>query len=139
MDTRGKCRILAYIELVVGTIGSIIVAYFGGRKVKASSYDFELEYVRDWPTTLVCFLAPMLLAVILFAILMTLEFIMENQAKVLYLLKEQRSKIDDKSESNILAKSVSRDNKSMDSWVCTKCGDTNPRSIRICKGCGSEK
>ncbi|MFW6678896.1 hypothetical protein ACOAOT_14690 [Lacrimispora sp. AGF001] len=78
------CRTLAYIELIFGSIGSIILAYSLGVK-----FDYPtLELKRDGTATFAIFATAILCVITIWAILYAISEILENQEKIIKILGE---------------------------------------------------
>lgn len=76
---KNLCKMLAYIELILGVIGSISLANVLGLRVSYTSHSIE----RDSVLTFTIFLSSMLCVVTLWAILCAFSEILENQEKLL--------------------------------------------------------
>ncbi|WP_312441524.1 hypothetical protein [Lacrimispora sp.] len=79
------CKTLAYVELVLGTIGSIILTYTLGTKLDYHTLKFE----RDGAATFAIFVSAMLSVIILWAILCAFSKILENQEIIFELLESR--------------------------------------------------
>lgn len=139
---QGKCKTIAMIQLVLGTIGSLIVAGTAGG-------------AEGWFPAIIVFLAGMLGVLTLFVILMGLDELLENQNYMMSQLEELAAKMASpakegtgqggpvvrasNSKADLLG-SVSRSGSSAGhTWICPDCGETNSIGSRTCKGCGRDK
>lgn len=88
---KSLCKTLAYVELILGIIGSIVLANTFGVKVNYKLSELE----RDGVMTFAIFLASALCVVTLWAILCAISEILENQEKLLMLSdKNNNPKLD---------------------------------------------
>lgn len=159
---KNLCKTLAYIELILGVIGSFILADTLGVKVNYKTYSIE----RDGGLTFAIFLSTMLCVVTLWAILCAFSEILENQETLL-----SRSDNSVKPEANIkpicgLPTSVSippaspsgtldkglqtvhptmpntvvnnDEWKEYNTWKCPNCKRINEQSVKVC-ACGAYK
>ena len=154
------CKALAHIELILGTISSIILAYTLGKKLNYYTYNLE----RDGTATFIIFVSTMLCVITLWAILYAISEILENQDKIFELL-ENRGKAAPKSITPIcgplsgapkaspvrtqvqeqIVKQESTDAvvndeewKAYNSWKCPSCKRINSGSVDTCI-CGTSK
>jgi len=81
------CRTLAYIELIFGSIGSIILAYSLGVKFDYST----LELKRDGTATFAILVTTILCVITIWAILYAISLILENQEKIVKILSEDNN------------------------------------------------
>lgn len=64
----------------------------------------------------------------------------ENLNKIVKLLEGKEEKENKASKSSYSLSQMARQhNNNADSWICSACGEKNPRLAMICKGCGKEK
>ncbi|WP_038286825.1 hypothetical protein [Acetivibrio straminisolvens] len=117
-------KILAYLELVLGTIGSFFLAYSGGRVVKVT-YLPNISYQRDWGTTIAIFLAAIFSTLILYTLLRSQYEIIDNQENLYYTMNKKLTYLSD-------------DLSDEDKWRCPKCNKKNPTYVGTC-GCGYAK
>lgn len=80
---RSLCKVLAYIELILGTIGSIFISNTFGFKFNYSTLSLE----RNETLTFTIFLLSIFSVLVLWTILCAFNKILENQEKILKLLK----------------------------------------------------
>lgn len=139
---QGKCKTIAMIQLVLGIIGSLILAG-------------SLGMGEGWFLAIIVFLASMLGVLTLFVILMALDELLENQESLEYQIQELAAGMGTagkdsagKNESGVRASNSKADllgaaSRSSGSqghtWICPECGETNSIGSRTCKGCGRDK
>lgn len=145
---------IAFVHLILGTIGGLAAAYFLGRTVNPYS-TYRVRYDRNWMLTIVVFLIVMLGILTLFVILMALDELLANQQYMVSQLEELEAKTvtsvnadsgqggpvvrASNSKADLLG-SVSRSGSSAGhTWICPDCGETNSIGSRTCKGCGRDK
>lgn len=128
---RDWCTKLGIAVAVLGTIGSIAVAYTYGQDVKFSGSYIQIEHtVRDWPLTIALFLTSMFSVVVLTTILLAISTILEKLENLEYskinasVSETHHSLFDTPSEND-------------GSWVC-ECGKRNPSYTGTCS-CGRSK
>lgn len=81
------CKTLAYIELILGFIGSIVLPYTLGVK-----YDYRtLQLKRDGTATFAIFITTILCVITIWAILYAISEILENQEKLFQILGENNN------------------------------------------------
>lgn len=80
---RSLCKVLAYIELILGIIGSIFISTTFGFKFNYSTLSLE----RNGTLTFTIFLLSIFSVLVLWTILCAFNKILENQEKILKLLK----------------------------------------------------
>ena len=93
-SVKSGCRILAYIYLCVGTIGSIALAYIFGNRVDYVSDYGRTYYERDWGITWGVFLGSLLSVFIICAVLFALVSIIESFEGIEYKLYSLEDKVD---------------------------------------------
>lgn len=123
-------KIIAWIYLVLGVIGSIIM----GNSAKdvflgASGIAFTVSAIGIISTAGTAF--------VLFAISKIMENTEECMSK-LYRLEHKPAQIDGASNSKMSLSAVTS-KASGGEWRCPDCGKRNPTSIRTCKDCGYQK
>lgn len=117
-------RALAYIDLILGTIGSIVLAKDLGRT--ADIFLSSVYYERDWTLTICIFFAGLFGVLVLFAILFSVAEILDAQERLMARLMENKSSIQTPLE------------KADDFWICPSCGTHNSNKVGTC-GCGTKK
>jgi len=120
---KGMLKALAYVELILGVIGSFFTA-------KAFGMSFvKMSYERNWPMTIGIFVGSLFCFVILFVIMVAIEEILHNQDTIY-------KKI---TEGNADTKAfINSDPTSFDGWKCSKCGKNNANYVGTCS-CGNTK
>lgn len=129
---RDWCTKLGIAVAILGTIGSIAIAYTYGQEIKFSGSYIQIEHtVRDWPLTIIFFCISMFSVVVLTTILLAISTILEKLEKLEYsevnasaTFEAHRSLFDIPSEND-------------GSWVC-ECGKRNPSYTGTCS-CGRSK
>lgn len=146
---KGICKVIAYVNLVLGIIGSIAAAYLGGRSLDTYSR-YSISYDRNWLLTIAIFLGIMLMVITLYVILMSLVELLEKQewmeSRLLELDMEEKEKDNSSqpsfkasnSKADLLRAAASQDVRK-NVWVCSECGETNSAASRTCKGCGRDR
>ena len=99
-SVKSVCRLLAYVYLCLGTIGSIALAYTLGNKIDVS-YSGRTYYERDWGITWGVFLGSLLSVFIICAILFALASIIESFEGIEYKLYSLELKVDSLEEKMI--------------------------------------
>ena len=84
-------RALAYIDLILGTIGSIVLAKDLGRT--ADIYLSGVYYERDWILTICIFFGCFFGVLVLFAVLFSVAEILDAQERLMARLIENKSSI----------------------------------------------
>ena len=116
-------RGLAFFDLVIGTIGSFVLAHHSGRTISDFSlYSSRIYYGRDWALTIAVFIASLFTVLALFAILMSMAEIMETQERLVWRLNESANQTTTKNLD--------------DGWTCPHCGTFNSNKVGTC-GCGT--
>lgn len=157
---KNLCKTLASIELVLGIIGSIFLSYSLGVRINYKNLTLE----RDGAVTIAIFASAFLCVITLWAILYAFSEVLENQDKILELLKNSNGTVAEKAVSicspppvskkvlpsqpltqshNSSPKSDNVDNSSENwqnygSWNCPNCKRVNDDSVAICM-CGTTK
>ena len=127
---KGLIKTLSYIQLLLGIIGSFVIAYSKG-KVSGNSRHYE----RSVGITIGWFLVSMLSVLVLFSILYALYSIIENQENILFKL----NKLNSEKDSDKVKKWDAPEKKLKDGeWRCSDCGKINSSYISTC-GCGCPK
>ncbi len=85
-------KILSYVELVFGTIGSFILAYTYGQEISHVGYT-RLYYTRNWGTTMGIFLAGLFSVALMFVLIYGFYMLLENQETLNSRVQELLSKI----------------------------------------------
>lgn len=83
---KNLCKTLANVELVLGVIGSIFLAYTMGMRLDYRSLSLE----RDIGSTLVIFTSTMLCVATLYVILYAISEILENQERLIQKMNDQQ-------------------------------------------------
>lgn len=160
---KNLCKTLAYIELILGVIGGIVLANTLGVRMNYKTYSVE----RDTGLTFAIFLSTMLCVVTLWAILCAFSEILKNQEELL-----SRSENSVKPEynikpicgipiapvSNTLVSPAGTPDERLqaahpttqnmvvnndewneyDTWKCPNCKRINEQSVKVC-ACGAFK
>ena len=128
---RDWCTKLGIAVAILGTIGSIAIAFTYGQKVELLGAYLEVEHTtRDWPLTIALFVTSMFSVVVLTTILLAISTILEKLENLEYskvnasASETHHSLFDDSSEND-------------GSWVC-ECGKRNPSYTGTCS-CGRSK
>lgn len=143
---KGFIKIISYVQLVLGIIGSFIIAYFRG-KIPEDSIYYSRHHQRSIGMTIGSFLVSLFSVLILFAFLYGFYIILENQELILYrlhrLVSDNSSCDEGKDSYNNLYKSGFRLKKLDDKerepnpgeWKCSFCGRINSshKSLCICR------
>ncbi len=93
-SVKSVCRVLAYVYLCLGTIGSIALAYIFGNTVDYVSDYGRTYYERDWGITWGVLLGSLLSVFIICAILFALASIIESFEGIEYKLYSLDLKVD---------------------------------------------
>lgn len=134
---KSQCKIIAIVELILGVIGSFILAKGTGINVYAGE--------RNWATTIFTFLIGVVVSYVFFVVLYSISEIIDNQEYIMKQLEKHQEK------PNISSANASHSNSSAslfcgtesgttdeEGWLCTKCGRLNPNSYSICS-CGKHR
>ena len=133
-------KVLAYINLVLGLIGSFVLANRFGKSIAYSYYySSKVIYERNWPLTLGIFGAGLLGTLVLFSILYALSEILDAQERP-YSAAYKMSAPSDSTNSSVEPASTHpvASVSSAPEWVCPKCGKHNSSYVGTC-GCGERK
>ena len=138
---KGFVKVISYIQLVFGIIGSFIIAYYKG-KIPTDSFYYSRHHQRSIGITIGWFLVSLLSVLILFSFSYAFYRILENQDRILDKLNELNS---DKNSSNDLYKGFKfkemdeiEKKLNADEWRCSICGKINSNSLKFCN-CGAPK
>ena len=121
------CKTLGTITLVIGAIGSLSLAYIAGAPLSISRFG-DLERVRNWPLSIICFLACFFCVAVLSAIL-------HGIAEVLEYLESIDQVQDDLIQST---KPDTEEELPKNYWKCPTCRKNNPPYTGTCS-CGQSK
>lgn len=128
---RDWCAKLGIAVAILGTIGSIAIAYTYGQEIKFSGSYIQIEHtVRDWPLTIIFFCISMFSVVVLTTILLAISTILEKLENLEYSKANAAA-----SEKHHSLFDISAENDS--SWIC-ECGKRNPSYTGTCS-CGRSK
>lgn len=130
------CNVLGVIVFILGSIGSVALGYHFGNVVDFT-YGGSTYYTRDMVLTMSISLSGFLGTLVIFAILMGIGSILNNQEIITYRIAEiekRNSLLDEKvtrsSTYNATVKSGE--------WKCEKCGRINMNTIGTC-ACGQQR
>lgn len=125
---KSQCKIIAIVELILGVIGSFILAKSAGINVYAGG--------RNWTTTIFTFLIGVVVSYVFFVVLYSISEIMDNQEYIMKQLEKQQENPD--ASSPAPPTKISRSNSSAsllgetksgptdeEGWLCPKCGRLN--------------
>lgn len=133
-------KVLSYINLVLGLIGSFILANKFGKSVSLYSYySSKVIYERNWALTLGIFGAGILSTLVLFSILYALSEILDAQERLYsatYKMSAPSTSMNSNTESAPIHAATPA--LSASEWVCPKCGKHNSSYVGTC-GCGERK
>ncbi len=121
------CKTLGMITLVAGAIGSFVFAYVAGATLSLSRYG-NLERVRNWPLTIICFLASLFCVASSSAILLGIAEVLEYLESI------------DQGQDDLIqnTKPDTEDELPKNFWKCPSCGKNNPPYTGTCS-CGQSK
>ena len=122
-----KCKNLATIYGVLGSIGTIAAAIIWGKTAKYSRY-YDVEIVRNWPLTIAILLGLGLSVAMITAALYTIGETYDQVCSILYYVKNENEH--SQSSQNIVPKG---------GWVCPKCGKAYQSYETSCRICGQFK
>ena len=139
---KSQCRIIAIVELILGVIGSFILAKGAGINVYAGG--------RNWTTTIFTFLIGVVVSYVFFVVLYSISEIMDNQEYIMKQLEKHEENPNTSSPAS--SAKVSRSNRAAsllggtkqgtsdeeDGWLCAKCGRLNPNGSSVCS-CGKHR
>lgn len=132
---KGFIKTISYVQLVLGIIGSFVIAYFEG-KIPEDLYYFSRYHERSIGLTLVSFLASLLSVLILFSFLYGFYTILENQESILYKLSELNNDKNSSRDSfkGFKFKALDETEKKLNAneWRCSICGKINSNSLNFC-------
>lgn len=121
------CKTLGMITLVGGTIGSFGVAYAAGATLTLSRYG-NLERMRNWPLTIIYFLASLICVAAFSAILLGIAEVLEYLESI------------DQGQDDLIqnTKPDTEEEPPQSYWKCPNCGKNNPPYTGTCS-CGQSK
>lgn len=128
-----QCKVIAIIELVLGIIGSFVLAWASGLVLNE----------RNWLITIVVFLVSVAVSYSVFVVLFSISEILQNQERIssrIYSLESSADKQNEKLTA-LGCSSLFRDvqgSEERKSWICPKCGKRNNNYVGTC-GCGARK
>ncbi|MDE7435212.1 MAG: hypothetical protein K2N01_05270 [Lachnospiraceae bacterium] len=127
------CSVLGSLVLIIGIIGSIVLAWSNGVVVSYSSY-YGIKEERSMLLTFAWFAAGILMTAVGSVILMSLGEMIENQESIAYRVSEIESKL-----SLVEKKDKEADElRYSGSWKCEKCGRVNANHTGTC-ACGQTR
>ena len=112
---KSQCKIIAIVELILGVIGSFILAKSAGINVYAGG--------RNWTTTIFTFLIGVVVSYVFFVVLYSISEIMDNQEYIMKQLEKQQENPD--ASSPAPPTKISRSNSSASLLGETKSGPTD--------------
>lgn len=135
---KGFFKVLSYIQLALGIIGSFIVAYNYYNNQRRPSIGITIGY----------FLVSLFSVIIFFSILYAFYRILDNQDRILYKLSyldvpnkpnSNKDNYNNFFKSDFKLKKMDEEIKlNPGEWICTFCGKVNPKHSDVCK-CGGRK
>lgn len=135
---RKQCRVIAVLELVLGILGSFLIAKSAGLNVFTGK--------RNWLISIIIFIIGIGFSYLFLIVMYSISEILRNQDQIIEFLEKKES-FDTKppaktSNSNNSASLLGSSSKSgfseEDGWICSKCGTWNPNSSSRCQ-CGKSK
>lgn len=130
METKGTCKTLGYVILILGIIGSFITA-----KTLGITYDYYYE-ARDWSKTIAYFVSGVLTTSCLSFILLALSEILEKLEEVDYHIKDMSETADKYGINTEIERSEYMIKNG--GWKCSHCGTVNDSYVGTCV-CGHTK
>ena len=128
-----QCKIIAIVELILGIIGSFLIA-------KQAGITFRGD--RNWITTIIIFLAGVIISYVIFVILYSIYEMLYNQEYIIAQIQDFNSTTEDNSKpASNNSSSLLKDENSLDSedgWICPRCSSFNPAISHKCK-CGKNR
>jgi len=132
-------KILAQIHLILGIIGSFLIAKSGGEIVISPYYGYSK---RDWWITITIFTVSIYFVLILFAILYALYKLLDNQDKNITgndkNVLNTGNGINAEKESKLSSVDSLNRELTEGKWRCSECGKINNDFVETC-GCGSSR
>lgn len=122
------CKYLGIATIVLGIIGSIILASSGGVQSTLTAH-LEVETVRNWPLTIGYFVAGLFFTSIASVILLGISDVLDYCESIGYYITGTNDENGVKVESKDPDKTF---------WKCPQCGKNNPPYTGTC-GCGYAK
>ncbi len=102
-ELAGYLKLLAYLELAFGIVGSIIIAYQQGTEVKtsySSFFGYSYETIRNMPLTLGIFAGLAFSVIVLFLLILVVGIILENQIYIAELLENGKHALEDSDKAS---------------------------------------
>ena len=127
MEMKKICKTLGTISFVVGAIGSIVLAVTAGVTLSISRHG-NLDKVRNWPLTIIYFIACLLCTAIFSFILLGISEVLERLETI---TKVQNTLVQNTTPDT-------KDESPQDYWKCPQCGKNNPPYTGTCS-CGNSK
>ncbi len=133
---KSQCKIIAIVELILGVIGSFILAKGTGFNVYSGG--------RNWTTTIFTFLIGVVVSYVFFVVLYSISEIIDNQEYIMKQLEKEdvqaspASASKPASNSSVSLMSGAKSAEPDEGWICPKCGTMNPVSSTACK-CGKRR
>jgi hypothetical protein len=131
-------KVISIIVLVLGMIGGVILgAKYKTYAIAPSFSDFM--YMQVFNTALM--LAAWVVTGLVFVSLYALGGILDNQEVIISKMYNQEKKIERILNGESAYDKLAEMSKSLDSgkWVCSKCGEPNVKTSRVCNNCGAGK
>lgn len=126
------CNVLSKIILLLGSVGSIIVAVVFGKETTVTLYGIT-NTERNWGVTIGILLVSLVSVFLLYVIFAAFSEILENQEQIIY---NQSKYTDSKASAEKQGTNISA---KKDMWVCPHCGTPNSSIQHECKDCGYER
>jgi hypothetical protein len=128
--------IMGNIVAVLGTIGSLVIAYQNGLVIRTNMYSMHSE--RSWIMTIAWFIGSMLSVAILCTILYSIVEILDNQERLLKAKQTAQNVKNNDAPSTTGTASLFDRQPNKESWKCPQCGTVNPHYTGTCS-CGYSK
>lgn len=117
------CKVFGTITLIAGAIGSFIFAYAAGAPYSMSTFGY-LERDRNWPLSIIYFLASLIVVAIFSVILHGIAEVLEYLESVNQVIQNIKPDTENELPKNY--------------WKCSNCGKNNPSYTGTCS-CGQSK